>query len=87
MRISNTCIIDVFLIHVLSMYYIYIISVFTTQIKYFNTLICMSGVGGGSSTVDPVQKCGGEIKSKYRVDSSFNKSEGSFIYKYRVGGL
>jgi hypothetical protein len=50
----------VFLIHVLSMYYKYIISVFTTQIKYFNTLICMGGVGG-SSTVDPMQKCGGEI--------------------------
>jgi hypothetical protein len=24
---------------------------------------------------------------KYRVDSSFNKSEGAYINKYRVGGL
>ncbi len=82
----NTCIKHVFLRNVLSMHCKYIISVFTTQIKYFNTLICMGGVGG-SSTVDPVQKCGCEIKSKYRVDSSFNKSEGSYIYKHRVRGL
>jgi hypothetical protein len=31
-----------------------------------------------------VQKCSGEMWSKYRVDSSFNKSEGSYIYEYRV---
>jgi hypothetical protein len=46
----------------------------------------MGGVGG-SSTADPVQKCGGEMKSKYRVDSSFDKSEGSYFSKYRVRGL
>jgi hypothetical protein len=51
----------------------------------------MYGFGWGCSSIaDPVQKCGGEIKIKYRVDLSFNKvkgpkfiNTGSDVYEYQ----